>query len=90
MSSMEQRQPLGELIRLIRKASGGTQLALSLVANISPQYWNDIESGRRIPPPDTLVRIEEALNVPTPTLLWAWVRLHVGDETADLMLATQR
>ncbi len=65
---------VGELIVQIRQGIGMSRLALSKRAGMSDVMIYYIESGERNPSPDTLHRLERALERPTNELLSAWFR----------------
>lgn len=48
----------------LREKDGQTKAQLAARVGISPQYYGDIEAGRRGAKPDVLRRIAVALNVP--------------------------
>jgi transcriptional regulator with XRE-family HTH domain len=54
---------LGEYIQQHREALGLSLRAVARQAAIAPSGLSDIENGRRIPTPDTLQRIAEALQI---------------------------
>jgi transcriptional regulator with XRE-family HTH domain len=82
---MAQPQHLGATIRALRGDYPARDLAAR--AGISAQYLCDIELGRRIPPPDTILNIVHALDVdrdPLP-LLWRWVIVQLGEADASAL-----
>lgn len=76
---------IGIIIRERREMDGRTQKALAKEAGITPQYWNDIEWDRRLPPPETIIRIAQVFGAYPATYLWFWVRQQIGDEWTDQM-----
>ena len=82
---MTYRTP-GEIIRAEIRAEKRHQAAVADRAGISPQYMSDIVSGKRIPPPDTLVSIANALEIDAVRLFWAWLAQQVGDSYVRAML----
>ncbi|SRR6266516_5222461 len=54
---------LGYAVRVLRQARGLTAAQLAAKAGISPTYLSLIESEGRVPPPSTLQKLAEALEV---------------------------
>ena len=52
------------LIRQSREAAGLTQKDLAGKAELSPQYLNDLEHGRRMIPAKTVLALSKALDLP--------------------------
>ena len=66
----------GAVIRARREAAGMTQKEAASRLSLSPQYLNDIEQGRRNPPPDrTLEQVAQALDIPADYLYFLAGRL---------------
>lgn len=63
MSLEEQQQKVILNLRKEREKQGLSQLELALRANISQNMINYVETGKRTPSLDTLLKICEALNI---------------------------
>ena len=74
-----------EIIRDAIRDGCHRQNAVADASGISPQYFSDIVSGKRVPPPCTLVEIAYALAIPAESLMWGWLAWQVGDEMVDAM-----
>lgn len=83
-------ETVGAAVRRIRTAAGWQQNTLAAGAGISPQYWCDIEAGKRVPPPDKVVEIAIVLEVDSVPLMWLWLAQQVGDEMVDAMIEHAR
>lgn len=64
----EQQQKVIHNLRKERERQGLSQLELALKANISQNMINYIETGKRTPSLDTLLKICQALNINPATL----------------------
>ena len=60
---------IGRRVRLIRESQGKTREQVAEVADISPQFLFDIESGKKGMTSQTIINISKALNVTTDFLL---------------------
>lgn len=54
---------LAYAIRVLRQARGLTAVQFADLSGVSPAYISLIERGDRVPPPDTLKRLAQVLNV---------------------------
>ncbi|MDR2953002.1 MAG: helix-turn-helix domain-containing protein [Treponema sp.] len=52
-----------ENLRFLRKKRGISQLKLSEMINISPNYLNAVENGKNFPSPEVIQHISESLEV---------------------------
>ncbi|MFD1021170.1 helix-turn-helix domain-containing protein [Thalassobacillus hwangdonensis] len=59
----EEQQRLGKRLKGYRKLKGMTQVDLSRATDISVSVMGEIERGVRLPTPETLEKIAEALEV---------------------------
>jgi len=50
-------------LRYFRKNSGISQLKLSEIINVSPNYLNAVENGKNFPSPEVIQRISDTLGV---------------------------
>jgi DNA-binding Xre family transcriptional regulator len=60
---------LGWAIKVIRTERGRSRKDLASLAGISYSYLGHVETGRKIPSPDTLLKIAQALEISTGDLL---------------------
>lgn len=81
---------LGRSVRAARLGHHRSAQDVAAAAGISPQYLSDIELCRRVPPVELTAKLEDVLGLPTPMLLWAWVREHLGTERALVLAAWLR
>lgn len=82
---MRHRDTLGTLLHDQRRALGVEAKAVAQRVGLSAQYLSDIEHGRRIPPPETLVRLAAVLGLDATALCWEWVALQVPEEVLERM-----
>lgn len=73
---MDLKQKFGLQIRAIRKAKGLTQEQVAELIDRSTRAISDLERGRSLPKPETLVTLSERLNVP----LRAFFDFEIKDE----------
>jgi len=52
-----------ENLRFLRKKRGISQLKLSEMINISPNYLNAVENGKNFPSPEVIQDISNSLNI---------------------------
>jgi transcriptional regulator with XRE-family HTH domain len=83
--AMSTTYTLGAEIRVARIRSGRAQAEVASAADISPQYLNDIETERRIPPPRTLDRLARTLGLDRGELCWLWCVHHLGPASFDVL-----
>ena len=69
MSRKELNIQIGGRIRLIREAQGKTREQIAEMAEISPQFLFDIETGKKGMTSQTIINIAMALHVTTDFLL---------------------
>ena len=69
MSRKELNLAIGQRIRLIREAQKKTREQVAEVAEISPQFLFDIESGKKGMTSQTIINLAKALNVSTDYIL---------------------
>ena len=69
MSKKDLNIQIGGRIRLIREAQGKTREQVSEIAEISPQFLFDIETGKKGMTSQTIINLSKALNVTTDFLL---------------------
>ncbi|MDR0551659.1 MAG: helix-turn-helix transcriptional regulator [Spirochaetaceae bacterium] len=50
-------------LRIFRKLRGYSQLQLSELVNISPNYLNAVENGKNFPSPDVIQKLLDALEI---------------------------
>lgn len=71
MDNLEERQRIGEMIRLARKENKITQKDLSVMLNVGRDNISLYESGKiKVIPFEKRVKLSEALNVPITNLLY--------------------
>lgn len=73
-------ESLGAAIRQARGNRSQREVAES--AFLSKSYLGQIETGRRLPPVDSVRYLAGVLGVPAEPLLWLWVREKVGPQSA--------
>lgn len=66
-----------------RLTGRGAAYEIAAVAGISAQYYSDIKRAKRLPPPETVCRLADALDVPVEPLLWHWVNQQMGAHLAN-------
>lgn len=71
---MQEAQLFGRRLRELRKARGLTQEALAESADLSGNYISDLELGLKVPSLTILVRLSQALDIPTTDLLADFTR----------------
>ena len=59
----------GDNVAKARKAKGWTQLKLSLMANVAKSYLSEVETGKRNPTLNEMVKIADALGVSLQSLI---------------------
>ena len=69
MSKKDLNIQIGGRIRLIREAQGKTREQVAEIADISPQFLFDIETGKKGMTSQTIINLAKALNVTTDFLL---------------------
>ena len=69
MSRKELNLEIGSRIRLIREAQKKTREQIAEIAEISPQFLFDIESGKKGMTSQTIINLAKALNVSTDYIL---------------------
>lgn len=74
--------PLHHQIRLLRTARGWSQREFARRLQCSPSYLNDIEFGRRDPPPQTLCHLASVLGIEPDAWLWLWAVRQMGEGNA--------
>ena len=70
---------IGEAIRIIRVFNGLNQQELARTLEISHSYLSQIESGKRIPPLDTIKKISREFGIPVSSLIFFSEQLETGD-----------
>ena len=78
---------IGYAISRERVACGMTQKQLSEITEFSPQFVNDVERGRRIPAPETVLRFANVF--PSADSAW-WLWLALYDQWGHEIAATMR
>jgi transcriptional regulator with XRE-family HTH domain len=77
---------IGGAIRASRKRAGLTGKQMAEQTKFSPQYIGDIEMGRRVPPPETVLAICNLFPDEDPAWwLWLLLRDSWGSEIATTM-----
>lgn len=77
---------IGGAVKANRQRAKMTGKALAEQTRLSRQYITDIEMGRRIPPPETVLNIANVFpEVDSTWWLWLLLRDSWGNETAELM-----
>ena len=66
---------LGQGIRTFRKGRGWRQNVFAKKAGISQTYLSQIESGKRIPDTQVLVKIASEFNLPLAVFMWKTLEL---------------
>ena len=69
MSKKDLNIQIGGRIRLIREAQGKTREQVAEIADISPQFLFDIETGKKGMTSQTIINLAKALHVTTDFLL---------------------
>ena len=69
MSKKDLNIQIGGRVRLIREAQGKTREQVAEIADISPQFLFDIETGKKGMTSQTIINLAKALNVTTDFLL---------------------
>ena len=64
LATLDQKPPLGALLRHWRDTRRTSQLDLSLDTGVSQRHISFIESGRSVPSRQTLIEIAQALDIP--------------------------
>ena len=75
------RQAFATATRALRAERGWTQRELCRRAEVSPGYLSELESGRKDPSPDTLLRLANAFGLSMEHLLWAILAAVMTGET---------
>lgn len=60
---------MGERLRLLRKSKGLTQIALQMKIGVEQALLSKYESGERVPPTETLVKLADFYEVSVDYLL---------------------
>jgi len=81
-----------ENLRFWRKKRGISQLKLSELVNISPNYLNAVENGKNFPSPEVIQNISDILDVMPYQLFLEYPTEDAAVDTviSDLMLVKQR
>lgn len=66
---MEHRKLFGKRVRALRRAATLTLEAAAERAQLSANYWGEVERSVKVPSLDTIVAMARALRVPPATLL---------------------
>jgi transcriptional regulator with XRE-family HTH domain len=78
---------IGNALTRERIACKMTQKQLAEITDFSPQFINDVEHGRRIPAPETVLRFANMFPESVDSAWWLWLALYDtwGPEIAAAM-----
>jgi len=81
-----------ENLRFLRKRKGISQLKMSEMVNISPNYLNAVENGRNFPSPEVIQNISDALGIAPYQLFLEYPseEAPINNMVSDLITTKQR